>query len=498
MIRSVAIVGAGSAGLIAALALQRRFPTLPVTVIRSADIGVIGVGEGTTQQFPRVLFSALGVDAARFYAETQPQWKLGLKFLWGPRAEFYYSFSDAHDFRVSGLPRNNGFYETEGQPLDLWTALMEAGRVLPSAIDGGPVFFGHQHLGFHIENVRLVGFLEALCRERGVLFRDATVEGIEIADGDISALRVAGGEKITADFFVDASGFRSELLGRAFGEPFTSYSDALFCDRAVIGGWDRNREPILPYTTCETMDAGWCWQIEHERFINRGYVYSSAHLDDEDARSEFLRKNLAVPADRTRIVKFRSGRYRRMWVGNAVAVGNASGFVEPLEATALGVILSQAVTLADCLEDSELHPTTTVRDIYNRTICGVWDDVRDFLSVHYRFNTRLDTPFWHHCREHVALGGAAAIVDFYRENGPSSLAKNILIGSGNPIGWEGYLALLAGQDVPHERPHTPSSTERAIWEIRVAECRAVAAQGFTPERLAALIRAPGWDWSQAR
>jgi tryptophan halogenase len=110
------------------------------------------------------------------------------------------------------------------------------------------------------------------------------------AAGVVAALVLDSGERITADLFIDASGFRSELLRRTFAEPFISYADTLFCDRAVIGGWEREDEPILPYTTAETMDHGWSWQIEHERHLNRGYVYSSRFVSD-DAEAEFRRKN---------------------------------------------------------------------------------------------------------------------------------------------------------------------------------------------------------------
>jgi tryptophan halogenase len=451
------------------------------------------VGEGTTTQFPRVLFSTLGLDIGKFYEEAQPQWKLGLKFLWGRRPHFFYSFSNANDDRLPGLSRNHGFY-AKGEPSDLWTALMEAGRVVPRTDTGDPAFFGHEHLAFHIENVKLVEYLERRCREAAVEFQDATVLNVELAEEGVAALVLEGGGRVTADFFVDASGFRSELLGRAMGEPFVNYGNALFCDRAVIGGWARGAEPILPYTTCETMDAGWSWQIEHEHFINRGYVYSSAFITDEEARAELLRKNSKILPDKTRIVRFRSGRTSRMWVANVCAIGNANGFVEPLEATALGVIAAQSVSLASCLEDSELRPAQTTRDIANRYVNKVWDDVRDFLALHYRFNTRFDTPFWRHCRESTPLGNVEEIVQFYRENGPSALHKSVLLDQSNPFGCEGYLALLLGQEVPHARPHSASTAELLIWQRHVAQCRAIAAQGFTAAELNAAIRKGGARW----
>src|SRR5688572_25509732 len=193
-LRNIVILGGGSAGLIAALALKRRLPRLPIRIVRSPDIGVIGVGEGTTTQFPRVLFSTLGLDIGKFYEEAQPQWKLGLKFLWGPRPHFFYGFSNANDDRLPGLPRNHGFY-AKGEPGDLWTALMEAGRVVPRTNTGEPAFCGHQHLAFHIENVKLVEYLERRCRELGVEFQDATVQGVELAERGVAALVLEGGER---------------------------------------------------------------------------------------------------------------------------------------------------------------------------------------------------------------------------------------------------------------------------------------------------------------
>jgi tryptophan halogenase len=223
-------------------------------------------------------------------------------------------------------------------------------------------------------------------------------------------------------------------------------------------------------------------------------VFASSHIDDDQARDELLRKNPKIPPDRTRVVRFRSGRYARHWVGNVFAVGNASGFVEPLEATALAVILGQVCTLANCLEDCALQPTPTVRDVANRYLNGVWDDVRDFLAVHYRFNTRLETKFWHHCRNETPLGHADEIVKFYRENGPASYGKTVLLGQNNPNNWDGFIAMLVGQQVPHNRPYSPSNSERMLWQKRVEECRRMASRAFTPTELTEVVRRPGWQW----
>ena len=493
-IQNIIVLGGGSAGFIAALTLKRRLPHLAVRVVRSPDIGIIGVGEGTTQLFPRFFFEYLGLKPAKLYAEAQPTWKLGIRFLWGSRPHFHYTFSAMIDARWPELPKGHGFYaEDEFENLDLWSALMGQDKAFPRGDDHRPDLAGHQHVGFHIENHRLVAYLEARCRDFGVEILNATIQSVETGENGIHGLVLSNGVRLTADFFVDASGFRSELLGGTFAEPFLSYDRTLFCDRAVIGGWPRTEEPIKPYTTAETMDCGWAWQIEHETWINRGYVYSSRFLSDDAAREELLRKNPKI-ANEPRVVKFRTGRYQRMWIGNTVGIGNASGFVEPLEASALQVIIVQCRTLADVLYDTESAPPPTTVKLYNSFITQLWDDVRDFLAVHYRFNTRLDTPFWTTARAEVDLAGAEPLVDFYRENGPSALGKSVLLNPNNPYGLEGYFAMLVGQKVPHAKPHASSDLERRTMERHRRNFAGAAKLGFDVRQTLDWIRRPSWTW----
>lgn len=488
IVRRILVLGAGSAGLIAAITLKRKLPHLEVTVVRSPDIGVIGVGEGTTLAFPRHFFEYLKLKPQQFYDEAEPTWKLGIRFLWGPAAEFYYTFSYEFQQRYPELSRNNGFFFSTDSPFaGPVSAFMAEDKAFPRRPDGTPQF--HNNHAYHVENKKLVGWLENVSRALGVQIIDATVTA-ERGDEGISALITGSGERLTADLFVDASGFRSELLGRALGEAYVSYSDALFCDRAVIGGWPRTDEPIKPYTTAETMSAGWCWQIEHENWINRGYVYASAFIDDDSARQELLRQNPKI-ANEPRVVKFRSGRYARNWVGNVVGIGNAVGFVEPLEATALQVICVEVSTLADSLVDSLCEPTPTLIELYNRFNAQAWDDIRDFLAVHYAFNTRLDTEFWRACRNDTQLHGAKFLVDFYRQNGPSVVAGAQLLHSSNSFGMDGYLALLLGQGVPHNKPYAPNPAEKTAWANRRAAWVAEAKRGLGVKECLGAIRKSG-------
>jgi tryptophan 7-halogenase len=195
------------------------------------------------------------------------------------------------------------------------------------------------------------------------------------------------------------------------------------------------------------------------------------------------------------VVRFRSGRYARNWVGNVVGIGNSVGFVEPLEATALQVICVECSTLADSLLDSLGEPTPTLIELYNRFNSQAWDDIRDFLAVHYAFNTRLDTPFWQACRSDTKLHGAQFLVDFYRENGPSVVAGAQLIHASNSFGMDGYLALLVGQNVPHQKPYTPSTAEQKIWKNKTDAWLAEARRGLDVKQCLGAVRKNGATWN---
>ena len=497
--RSVIILGGGSAGFLAALALKSKLRHLEVRVIRSKDIGIIGVGEGSTPGLTRFLHEYLGMNPKKFYPVAQPTWKLGLRFLWGPRPYFNYTFS-IHQLsgELKDLPRIKAYYcwdEIEyEEPL---SAMMSQDRVFGRGPHGDPLM--HLGLAYHVENEKFVRFLEEYAVALGVTILDDKVLEVEQNEAGVAALRLESGRRETADLYLDASGFGSVLLGKTLGEPFVSYDQTLFCDRAVVGGWDR-KDPedmvIKPYTTCETMNSGWCWQIEHENRINRGYVYSSGFISDEAAEKEFRMKNPKVGP--TRIVRFVSGRYRNVWVKNVVAVGNAGGFVEPLEATALGVIAGECSILTETLKELEGEPTPSLLKQFNRHNALIWDDIRDFLSLHYRFNKRLDTPFWRHCWEATDLAGAAELVEVYRENGPSIwLRLHTTIEKASQFGTNGYLAMLIGQQVEYRRRYQPSANELRIWNAERQKNKAMAVRGLTVRETLEKIRSPNWEWRKS-
>lgn len=492
MIKRVLVLGGGSAGFLAAITLKVKMPALTVTVLRSPDIGIIGVGEGTTPNLPLHLFGYLGIDPGEFHRLTQPSWKLGIRLLWGKRPFFDYTFGRQTDWRYHALPKNNGYYCDECfEYADIYSALMSHDRAFVRQPNGDPLIT--RDFGYHIENERFVRYLEGKAAQVGVQVVDDTVAEVQQNEQGITGLLLASGGVQTADLYVDCSGFRSVLLGKALAAPYLSFASTLYCDRALAGGWERSDEPIKPYTTAETMAAGWCWQIEHPDRIIRGYVYSSAFISEEDAEREFRSKNPKITS--ARLLKFPSGRYRDSWVKNVVAIGNASGFVEPLEATSLHVICDEARFLTQILQDCDGRPTASLKESYNVLVGNEWDEIRQFLALHYRFNYRLDTPFWRACRADVDLVTAQPLVDYYRENGPSTFARNTLLRPLDIFGMEGYLTMLVGQKVPYRKTGSPVAAEWQVWNGIRAEHKALAEKALTIPEAFRAIQAPQWQWN---
>ena len=492
MVNRIIVLGGGSAGFLAAITLKTRLPELQVVVIRSKELGIIGVGEGTTVSVPNYLHGYLKIDPVEFQRLARPTYKLGIKFLWGPRPYFNYTFSTNFDQQYRPLSRPNGFYCREDEDLEFSSvnsALMTLDKAFIRLPDGSPGI--RNDVAYHIENADFVAFLETQAARVKVEVVDDTVANVEQDERGITGLNCKATGMQRADLYVDCSGFYSVLLSKALGEPFVSFKTSLLCDRAVVGGWARPEgENILPYTTAETMDAGWCWKIEHENRVNRGYVYSSPFISDTDAEAEFRRKNPRV--DTTRIVKFISGRYERGWVKNVVSIGNSNGFVEPLESTSLAAICEECHALTVSLADTGRAPGPAMAAVYNRRNRQTWDDIRRFLAVHYKYNTRLDTPFWRSARSDVDLAGAEEFIDFYLENGPSIAWKNTLITGRDVFGYEGWLAMMVGQKVPYRRNFQPDDHERQVWRQLREQNRAQAAVGLTVRQALDVVRSPQW------
>lgn len=475
-IQKVVVLGGGSAALLAVAALVRHLPDIEVVTVRSSKIGIIGVGEGTIATIGRFLHDYLGIDPLRFHREVHPSIKLGIQFIWGAENPYHYSFapqfSQANPAQ-SQFPRPVGDYcQTDATYASLASSLMYHGNVTVADQMGNPI--QSPRFAYHLENKRFVRFLETLMEEQGVETIDAIVEDVEIDEQGVKSLRLDDGQTLTADLFLDCSGFRSELLGTALQEPFVSFKDALPCDRAVVGGWKRTDDVYHAFTTAEAMDSGWSWQIEHDDLVNRGYVFASEFISDDDAESEFRARNPKVVD--TRVIRFRSGFHRRSWVKNVVAIGNSAGFVEPLEATAIGFMSTAIDNLVAFIRTSGGYVADVHRDLYNRHQEANWLQTRDFLAMHYKVNRLSQSEFWEACRQEQPLGDAQEILDYYTAVGPDFRALQPRLRT-DVFGAEGYLSILVGQRVPYRRQAEPSRPEWEAWARWKGECELQGKQG---------------------
>ncbi|MFT5523307.1 MAG: tryptophan halogenase, partial [Pirellulaceae bacterium] len=448
-----------------ALAIRRMLPSVSVTVVHSSQIPVIGVGESTTAFVPRFLHQHLGLDRKEFYEAVRPSWKLGIRFEWGceANAHFYYPFDNSMGIADDRLPRVSGSYcFHDFSDASHYIAIMERGlSPCVTAPDGR--YFINDDVGYHIGNGRFLSYLQRKFSQFGGEIVDANVVDVKQREnGDVESLVLQDGRDISGDLFVDCSGFRSRLLRETLRVPRVDYSDSLFCDSAVVGSWQRT-DAIMPFTTAESMDHGWCWKIEFEERVTRGYVFSSQFCTAAEAMDELKQKNPQIDDD-IREIKFSSGRYENYWVRNVVAIGNSGGFVEPLEATALHLIGEQVSGMAKILSDADMKIDPAMQTVENQRYRDLWDEVRDFLALHYKFNAHVDTDFWRHCRNDTDLKQLAPLVDFYQRVGPVRQCHNLLP-KDTIFGFHGYLTMLVGLRVPTARKPEFSSEELANWDV---------------------------------
>jgi tryptophan halogenase len=486
-VRRVVVLGGGTAGFLAGLAFKQQLPDLEVTIVRSTKMGVIGVGEGTIVSVVHFLHNFLGIDPREFHNAVEPSIKLGIRYLWGERPYFNYTFTPQLTNPRPGLSMPPGYLCRETFDFaDMTSALMSHDKACLRGRNGAPQFPGG--FAYHLENRKFVGYLEDLADRVGLSKVDDIVADVEKGPAGISSLVLESGRRIDGDFFIDCSGFSSRLLGKELGAEYVSFADALLCDRAVVGGWERTDEPYHPFTTAETMDAGWSWRIEHDDLINRGYVFSTRFLSEDEAIAEFRRKNPKLGDVRS--VPFPGGAHRETWIGNVIALGNAAGFVEPLEATAIGMICDGVLNTIRVFQASGCAPMPAQRHQFNQMIYRNWTIIRDFLALHYKYNTRLDTPFWKTAREEVSLGAAADLCAFYEDVGPdlSLLAPDL---KRDFFGAEGYLAMLVGQAVPYRRADRPSTEEVRSWDAWKDDLRFRARDGMSVQECCDHLREHG-------
>jgi len=394
--RSVVILGGGTAGWMTANLLERQWAQsgTKVSLIESPAIGIIGVGEGSTPQL-KAFFDELGVAEQEWMPRCNATYKAGIEFTgWSDRAGYERYF---HPFptEVDGFTQDKFFYATRARRTgrdvpahpDLFFLPTRIARqgLAPLAAANFPFFVSY---GYHFDAHLIGEFLRDLGTSRGIEHVEARIASAELNEaGDVSTLVAEDGRRFDADFFVDASGFRAAIIEGALKEPHLPFAANLFNDRAVVAPTPHAPGPIHACTMSTAKSAGWIWHIPLTNRVGNGYVYSSRYIDDDAAAAE-LRAHVGLPADaEVRHLKMRCGRTERSWVRNCLAVGLAQGFLEPLEATALHIVLTTVKSFLDAWESDQ-------RDSFNASIARRYEGIRDYLVCHYRTAQRRDTDYW--------------------------------------------------------------------------------------------------------
>jgi len=397
----VVILGGGTAGWMTAAALVNQLGhACSVRLIESEEIGIVGVGEATLPHI-RHFVEALGLDETDFMKATHATFKLGIEFHdFGKIGTRY-----LHPFGSFGAPLNDVPFHhywlrlhAEGRGGELWQSsicnvMADRKRFAPPP--PGSTLYNY---AYQFDATLFGPYLRTYSLARGAVRTEGKVVDVEVNGeiGDVVALKLESGERVGGDLFVDCSGFRALLTGQTLKEEWEDWSRWLPCDRAVAMPCTSPPGGIEPYTRAHAMTAGWRWRIPLQHRVGNGYVYSSAHIGDQDAADALVAAVEGTLMAEPRVLKFRAGRRTNSWSKNVVSIGLASGFLEPLESTSIYLVQGAIAQLV------ELFPIGGIRDQdrdeFNRAVDVEYDRIRDFLILHYHATSRDDSDFWNHTR----------------------------------------------------------------------------------------------------
>lgn len=401
-IRSILVVGGGTAGWMAATWLASRLArqNITITVVESPDIRTVGVGEATVPAI-RDYFRDIGVTEAEVMAATEGTVKLGIEFEgWNrPDGRFF------HPFGLYGMPSRGvpfhqfwlrGRAEGDTTPLEaysLCTQLALAGQMMEPP-KSPPNDLGVFNWAVHFDAGLYARFLNRKATtELGVIHVDGTVTEVlrDPEAGLLTGVKLADGRMLEADLFIDCSGFRSLLLGGALNVDYEDWTHLLPCDRAVAMPSEHGG-PLTPYTRSTALGAGWQWRIPLRHRVGNGYVYSSRHISDDEAAATLISRLEGPALAEPNFLRFRTGHRRKFWEKNCIALGLAAGFMEPLESTSIVLIQSGVERLGQLFPDRGFDPALAAE--YNRITTLEYERIRDFLLLHYVANGRVGEPMW--------------------------------------------------------------------------------------------------------
>jgi len=469
----IAIVGGGTAGWMAAAmlarVLEKRAPS--ITLVESEQIGTIGVGEATIPPI-RSFNGLLGIDEDDFVRKTQATFKLGIEFQnWGVAGHRY-----IHPFGKYGITIDRVAFHHH------WLRARAAGDATPlhefslsacaayrdkfiRPVEDPRLILSSLSYAFHFDAGLYAAYLRRYAEARGVIRIEGKVLDVELRgeDGFIRALRLEGARRVEADLFIDCSGFQGLLIEQALNTGYEDWTHWLPCDRAVAVP-SETVSPLRPFTRSTAHAAGWQWRIPLQHRIGNGHVYCSRFLSDDEAAATLLANLDGKPLAEPRLLRFTTGRRKKFWNRNCIALGLAAGFLEPLESTSIHLIQSGITQLAAVFPDCSFDPIDAGE--YNRLQLEEFDRVRDFIILHYKLTTRDDAPLWRQCRQMPIPPSLEDRMKLFASSGRVRIEDRELFAESN------WLSVMLGQGIDPLR-HDPladliplAETQRRLSELK--------------------------------
>ncbi len=423
--KKILILGGGTAGWMAANLIAKTLsaktlsgassghPRIDVCVLESPEIGIVGVGEGSTPQL-KALFDHLEIAESDWMPKCNATYKNGISFKgWSEKPgfeEYFHPFPAKTDRDTAQAFVYNSYLRRQNIDVDVHPnkyflpAYLAASKLGPKPDDNFPFPVSY---GYHFDAYLVGEVLKENALTLGVSHIQETVERVELtANGDIKSLLTTDGDEHTADFFIDCSGFASVLMGKTLNVAFNDFSENLFNDSAVVMPTPVEGE-IASQTTATAMSSGWAWQIPLTNRAGNGYVYSGHHLSSDAAETELRKKLGLLDSDvQARHLKMRVGQRQYHWFRNCLAVGLSQGFIEPLEATALHLAQDTIQSFIDYFAAGKTSESD--KKDFNRSISARFEGIRDYIVCHYKVNSRTDSDYWRECAENTNLSPSLA------------------------------------------------------------------------------------------
>ena len=425
-IETIVIVGGGTAGWMAGAALSRLKAGRPVKIIliESEEIGTVGVGEATIPPF--LDFNRLlEINESEMLSFVQGSFKLGIQFVnWGKLGDSYIHPFGNYGYQMDGVSFHHVWhkYHTQGdkRPIQIFnmeTMAAHFGRFARTEDyqreDLPPVNYA-----YHIDASRYAKFLRQYAQKRGAVRIEGKIidAALDSQNGHVTHLTLENGTTVEGDLFIDCSGFRGLLIEQALKTGYDDWSNFLPCNRAVALPCVReDASGPLPYTRATAHSAGWQWQVPLQNRNGNGHVYCSEFMQDDEAHDILVNNIAGKPAAEPNFLRFVTGRRKKFWNKNVVALGLASGFMEPLESTSIHLVntgINKLISLLSLDGISEVQ-----EDAFNRLSGKEYERIRDFLILHYKATQRDDSPFWNHCRTMAVPQSLTEKIELFRLNG---------------------------------------------------------------------------------